>query len=85
MERNKLNELEKCESHIETRMETVQELKYKIQNILIKKAKLEELASTFIEQLDEEVARFDVVVANLEDALKRLVDGEVVKTNQLKD
>ena len=66
-------------------MGTVQELKYKIQNILIKKAKLEELASTFIEQLDEEVARFDVVVANLEDALKRLVDGEVVKTNQLKD
>lgn len=66
-------------------MGTVQELKYKIQNILIKKARLEELASTFIEQLDEEVARFDVVVANLEDALKRLVDGEVVKTNQLKD
>lgn len=66
-------------------METVQELKYKIQKILIKKAKLEELASTFIEQLDQEVAKFDVVVANLEDALKRLVDGEVVKTNQLKD
>lgn len=66
-------------------MGTVQELKYKIQKILIKKAKLEELASTFIEQLDEEVARFDVVVANLEDALKRLVDGEVVKTNHLKD
>lgn len=66
-------------------METVQELKYKIQKILIQKAKLEELASTFIEQLDQEVARFDVVVANLEDALKRLVDGEVVKTNQLKD
>ena len=66
-------------------MGTVQELKYKIQKILIKKAKLEELASTFIEQLDEEVARFDVVVANLEDALKRLVGGDVVKTNQLKD
>ena len=66
-------------------MGTVQELKYKIQKILIKKAKLEELASTFIEQLDEEVARFDVVVANLEDALKRLIDGEVVKTNHLKD
>ena len=35
--RNKYSELEKCKGNIETRMEALQDLKYKVQEIMIEK------------------------------------------------
>ena len=46
-------------------MGSIKELKYKIKEIMIKKDEPEDEIDTFTKQLNEEVARLDVVLASL--------------------
>ena len=54
--RNKYIELEKCKANIEMRMETLQDLKYKVQEIMTEKN--EEVSDIDIGESNSTVSRF---------------------------
>ena len=54
-------------------MGSIKELKYKIKEIMIEKDEPEDEIDTFTKQLNEEVARLDVVLASLENKGKAAI------------
>ena len=85
LERNKQNELERCKINIETRMGNLQDLKYKIQEIMTEKDEEASVIETYTEQLEERISKFDAVLSNLERAIQRLADGEEAKSRRKED
>ena len=64
--RNKYIELEKCKGNIETRMEALQDLKYKVQEIMTEKNKEASDIDACAEQLKERISQFDAVISSLD-------------------
>ena len=64
--RNKYSELEKCKGNIETRMEALQDLKYKVQEIMTEKNKEASDIDACAEQLKERTSQFDAVISSLD-------------------
>ena len=62
-----------------TRLEKIKDLKYQVQEIIISNSVESEKTNKFTSKLDESAARFNLVVADLEKAKKRLNEGEKVK------
>lgn len=67
-------------------MGTIQELKYKVKETKIERGEpyVRRQILTFTKQLNEEVTRLDVVLASLQDVLKRSADVEEIKTMKIK-
>lgn len=67
-------------------MGTIQELKYKVKETTIERGEpyVRRQILTFTKQLNEEVTRLDVVLASLQDVLKRSADVEEIKTMKIK-
>ena len=64
--RNKYSELEKCKRNVETRMEALQDLKYKVQEIMTEKNKEASDIDACAEQLEERISQFDAVISSLD-------------------
>ena len=64
--RNKDSELEECKTNIETRMETLQDLKYKVQEIMTEKNEEANDIDAYAEQLEERISQSDAVTSSLE-------------------
>ena len=77
--RNKYSELEKCKGNIETRMEALQDLKYKVQEIMTEKNEEASGIDAYAEQLEERISQFDAVISSLERAIQLLADSEEAK------
>ena len=68
--RNKYSELEKCKANIETRMETLQDLKHKVQEIMTEKDEQASDIDAYAEQLEERISKFDALISSLERAIQ---------------
>ena len=80
LRRNKLNELQKHLANIEKRLDVLQDLKYKVQELMISESEESKATDEFTAKIEEDMARFDGVVSRLEKSVKRLNDGEQAKT-----
>ena len=80
--RNKYSKLEKFKGNIETRMETLQDLKYKVQEIMTEEASD---IDAYAEQLEERISQFDAVISSLERAVQLLADSEEAKPRRRED
>ena len=80
--RNKYSELEKCKGNIETRMEALQDLKYKVQEIMTEEASD---IDAYAEQLEERISQFDAVISSLERVIQLLADSEEAKSRRRED
>ena len=80
LKRNKLNELQKHLANIEKRLDVLQDLKYKVQELMISESEESKATDEFTAKIEEDMARFDGVVSRLEKSVKRLNDGEQAKT-----
>ena len=74
--RNKYSELEKCKTNIERRMETLRDLKYKVQEIMTVKDEEASDIAAYAEQLEERISKFDAVISSLGRAIQLLADSE---------
>ena len=74
--RNEHRKLEKCKANIETRMETLQDLKHKVQEIMKDKNKKASAIDAYTEQLQEKILQLDKVILSLGGAIQLLLDGE---------
>ena len=83
--RNKYSELEKCKTNIETRMETLQDLKYKVQEIMTEKNEEASDIDAYVEQLEERISQFDAVISSLERAIQLLAHCEEAKSRRKED
>ena len=83
--RNKYSELKKCRDNIETRMEALQDLKYKVQEIMTEKNEEASDIDTYAEQLEERISQFDVVISSLERAIQLLANSEEAKSRRRED
>ena len=79
LKRNNLNELQKHLANIEKRLDVLQDLKYKVQELLISESKESKAIDEFTVKIEEAMARFDGVVSEVEKSLKRLNDSEQAK------
>ena len=80
--RNKYSKLEKFKGNIETRMEALQDLKYKVQEIMTEEASD---IDAYAEQLEERILQFDAVILSLERAVQLLADSEEAKPRRRED
>ena len=76
---NKSSELKRHFNNIEVISGTVQELKYKIQELMFSHNENMGKIDDFLENLDRDVARFADVLTRLDEAIQQKVDGENVK------
>ena len=83
--RNKYSELKKCKANIETRMETLQDLKYKVQETMTEKNEEASDINAYAEQLEERISQFDAVTSSLERAIQLLADSEEAKSRRRED
>ena len=83
--RNKYSELKKCKGNIETRMEALQGLKYKVQTIMTEKNEEASDIDAYAEQLEERISQFDAVISSLERAVQLLADSEEAKPRRRED
>ena len=83
--RNKYSELEKCKGNIETRMEALQDLKYKVQEIMTEKNEEASDIDAYAEQLEERISQFDAVISSLERVIQLLADSEEAKSRRRED
>ena len=83
--RNKYSELKKCKGNIETRMEALQGLKYKVQEIMTQKNKEAGDIDGYTEQLEEQILQFDAVILSLKRAMQLLADSEEAKSRRRED
>ena len=74
--RNKYSELEKCKGNIQTRMEALQDLKYKVQEIMTEKNEEASGIDAYAEQLEERISQFDAVISSLDRASRCREDQE---------
>ena len=61
--RKTYSELEKCKGNIQTRMEALQDLKYKVQKIMTEKNEEASDIDAYAEQLVEHTSQFDAVIS----------------------
>ena len=80
--RNKYSKLEKFKGNIETRMEALQDLKCKVQEIMTEEASD---IDAYAEQLEERILQFDAVISSLERAVQLLADSEEAKPRRRED
>ena len=80
--RNKYSKLEKFKGNIETRTEALQDLKYKVQEIMTEEASD---IDAYAEQLEERISQFDAVISSLERAVQLLADSEEAKSRRRED
>ena len=80
--RNKYSKLEKFKGNIETRMEALQDLKYKAQEIMTEE---ESDIDAYAEQLEERILQFDAIISSLERAVQLLADSEEAKPRRRED
>ena len=73
--KKKYSELEKCKVNIETRMGTLQDLKYKVQEIIPQKNEEASDIGVYAEQLEERISQLDAVISSLEGAIQILADS----------
>ena len=78
-------ELGKSKSNTETRIGMFEELKCKLQKIIINNKHQLESRDTFTKQLDKDVSKFDVLVEGLEKAIQPLANSEETKTRYRDD
>ena len=83
--RNKYSELEKCKTNIETRMETLEDLKYKVQEIMTEKNEEASDIDAYVEQLEERISQFAAVTSSLERAIQLIADCEEAKSRHRED
>ena len=83
--RKKYSELEKCKGNIQTRMEALQGLKYKVQKIMTEKNEEASDIDAYAEQLEERISQFDAVISSLERAVQLLADSEETKSRRRED
>ena len=76
------SELEKYIANIETRMGTLQDLKYKVQEIMTKKNEQASDIDAYAVQLKKRISQFDIVILSLERATQLLADSEEVKSRR---
>ena len=79
LKRNELNKLQKHLANIEKRLDVLQDLKHKVQELMISESEESKATDEFTTKIEEDMARFDGVVNELEKSVKRLNDGEQVK------
>ena len=63
----------------------MQDLKYKVQELMISESEESKAIDEFTAKIEEDMARFDGVVSELEKSVKRLNDGEQAKTRSKVD
>ena len=85
LKRNKLNELQKHLANIEKRFDVLQDLKCKVQELMISESEESKAIDEFTTKIEEDMTRFDGVVSELEKSVKRLNDGEQAKTRSKVD
>ena len=78
-DRRKTSELKRHFNNIVIRLEKVQELKYKMQELIVIPNKNMGKTDKFSENLVRDVARFCDVLARLDETIKGIVDGEYTK------
>ena len=69
----------KCEANIEKRLDVLQDLKYKVKELMISESEESKAIDEFTVKIEGDMARFDGVVSELEKSVKRLNDGEQTK------
>ena len=69
----------KCEANIEKRLDVLQDLKYKVKELMIGESEESKAIDEFTAKIEGDMARFDGVVSELEKSVKRLNDGEQTK------
>ena len=57
-------------------METLQNLKYKVQEMMTKKDEEASDIDAYAEQLEERISKFDAIISSLERAIQLLPDSE---------
>ena len=57
-------------------MKTLQDLKYKVQEIITEKNEEASDIDAYVEQLEERISQFDAVISTLERAIQLLADCE---------
>ena len=85
LSRNKYSELEKCKANIDTRMETLLDLKYKVQEIMTEKDEEASDIDAYAEQLEERISKFDAVMSSLEREIQLLADSDEAKSRRRED
>ena len=76
---NKTSELKQHFNNIEVISGTVQELKYKIQELMVSHNENMGKIDDFLENLDRDVAKFADILTRLDEAMQQIVDGENMK------
>ena len=66
-------------------METLQNLKYKVQEMMTKKDEEASDIDAYAEQLEERISKFDAVISSLERAIQLLADSEEAKSRCRED
>ena len=66
-------------------METLHDLKYKVQEIMTEKDEEASAIDAYVEQLEDRISKFDVVISILERAIQLLADSEEVKSRRRED
>ena len=85
LKRNNLNELQKHLANIEKRLDVLQDLKYKVQELMISESEESKEIDEFTMKIKEDMTRFDGVISELEKSVKRLNDGEQAKVRSKVD
>ena len=83
--RNKYSDLDKCKANIETRIETSQDLKYKVQKIMTEWDNEARDTDADVEQSEEGISKFDAVISSLERSIQLAVDNEEAKCKHRED
>ena len=65
-------------------MGTLQDLKYKVQEIITKEDEEASAIDAYTEQLEERISKFDAAISNLERAIQLLAESEEVKSSRRK-
>ena len=66
-------------------MEALQDLEYKVQEIMIEKNEVASDIDAYAEQLEERISQFDTVISSLERAIQLLADSEEAKSRRRED
>ena len=85
LKRNKLNELQNHLANIEKRLDVLQDLKYKVQELMTSESEEPKAIDEFTAKIEGDIARLDGAVSELEKSVKRLNDGEQAKTRSKVD
>ena len=70
LKRNKLNELQKHLVNIEKRLDVLQDLKYKVRELMISESGESKTKDEFTAKIEGDIARVDGVVSELEKSVK---------------